>query len=706
MGVVMGRLISVTALAASALAISLLAGANAVTSAEPLQQENFLDTTDGADWPAYGRTDDANHFSPLRQINDKNVGRLGLLWYVDLPNVGRSGAPLAVDGVVYYPTGFSEIHAVDAATGHEIWHFVPEPPVTAVVGDKMKPGWGLRGIAYWKHKIYAGTQDGRLVALDAKSGRILWSQQTTRPGDGNYVTGPATVFDGKVIIGNAGGDGSHTRGYVTTYDAKTGHQLWRFYTVPGDPAKGFEDESMALAATTWRGDVWKKGAGGSPWNSLTYDSELKRVYIGTGNGSPWNQKVRSPGGGDNLFTCSIVALDAKTGKYIWHYQTTPGDAWDFDSANDIELAHLRIDGRDRRVLLHAPKNGFFYVVDRDTGKLISAEPYTTTTWASKIDLATGRPVENPDARYPAGAAAVAPFANGGHGWQPMAFSPQTGFVYIPTTDVLGGYSDRTVDLANWSRKPGVYIDGATDWPRPSGDESVAPQNFGYLQAWDPVQKKRVWKIDQRGPENGGVTATAGNLVFAGQADGRILAIAADSGKVLWSYDAQNGVLNAPITYLAHGRQYLTVVANFTGTAGIFGPLSAQFGWDYATQRRRVLTFAIDGRGKLPSSVPPPRPPPSEDAAWVANDKRTEAGFEVYSAHCFICHGVGAIAGGSAPDLRFSSIPQSAAAFALVVHDGALESKGMPKFAELSSTEVADLRHYIQGRSRQTLQRGD
>lgn len=658
---------------------------------------------DSRDWPVYGRTANANHFSPLSEINENNSTQLGLAWFVDVPNLGSLGAPLVLNGVLYYPTGLSQIHALDATTGREIWVYDPQPSVASVAGQKLQVGWGVRGIAGWSNKIYAGTQDGRLFALDAVSGQLIWSTQTTRPGDGNTISGPPTIFRGKVIIGNSGGDVSYTRGYVTAYDAETGKQIWRFYTVPGDPKLGFENHTMAMAARTWKGVEWKKGAGGSPWNSITYDEELNRIYIGTGNGGPWNQKIRSPGGGDNLFICSIVALDADTGQYVWHYQETPGDTWDYDSANDIELTTLSINGLNHRVILHAPKNGFFYVIDRDTGKLISAKPYTKVTWATEVDLKSGRPKENPDARYANGPATVWPYANGGHDWQPMSFSPITGLVYIPTTNLPGHYDDHSRDIANWTRGPGIYPDGGTDFFKGGGDFSPSVSDtFGSLQAWDPITQRRVWEVKQRGPMNGGVISTAGNLVLEGQADGRFLVFSADVGAPLWSFDAENGILNEPITYMAGNKQFITIITNFTRTPGILGPLSSEFGWDYRDQKRRVLTFALGGTAALPPLKRRVSETGLDDQSIALDAGKVERGFAVYSFHCFICHGTNAIAGGSAPDLRRSAVALSAEMFAHVVRDGALESRGMPRFTELSADDLTALQNYIRSEARTSL----
>jgi len=486
---------------------------------------------------------------------------------------------------------------------------------------------------------------------------------------------------------------------VTAYDVATGRQLWRFYLVPGDPAKGFEDAAQAAAAKTWTGEWWKFGGGGTVWNAITYDPDYNRIYVGSGNGDPWNQKIRSPGGGDNLYLCAIVALDADTGKYVWHYQTNPGENWDFNSAMDMELAALEIDGKARRVILHAPKNGFFYVIDRDTGKLISAEPFTKITWASKIDMATGRPVENPEARFPRGSGVIQPGGTGGHNWQPMAYSPQTRLVYIPTTVMPFHYDAAGIDIKTW--RATAHLENNTGYNTLELKDAppVAPVPFGALQAYDPVAQKSIWQVPMPAPYNGGVTATGGNLVFQGNAQGRFVAYDAKSGAVLWDFDAQDGIIGQPITYSLHGHQYVTVITGFTGLPAALGPQVAQFHWDYRTQQRRVLTFALSGSAALPAFTPPPLPAVADDPNFTVEPARVDAGVKAYAAHCFPCHGVAAVAAGGAPDLRRSAIPLDAAAFERVVREGALQSLGMPKFQELSDAELLALRNFIRYQAR-------
>ena len=376
--------------------------AAAPTERDPAAQ--LLDTSDGADWPAYGRTYGEQHFSPLGEINRYNIGRLRLAWYLDLGVGNSTTAPIAVDGVIYFARAYSIVTAVDAVSGKFLWTY--DPRVIERAGRIVRNTWGSRGIAWWNGKVYTGTADGRLIAIDARTGREVWSANTFQAGDGRYITGAPRVFAGKVVIGHGGADFAAVRGYVTTYDAETGKQLWRFYFVPGDPSKGPDgaasDSVMPMAAKTWAGEWWRHGGGGTAWNAMAYDAEHDTLLVGTGNGAPWNRRVRSADQGDNLFLCSIVALDAATGAYKWHYQINPGESWDYNAAMDIELADLVIDSKWRQVAITAPKNGFFYVIDRITGKLISAEAFAPVTWATKIDQATGRPVEVPAARYPDG----------------------------------------------------------------------------------------------------------------------------------------------------------------------------------------------------------------------------------------------------------------------------------------------------------------
>ena len=664
-----------------------------LTLAEPTVVDNraLADDSDGRNWPAYGRTFRETHYSPLDEINGATVGRLGLAWSLDLEPQHVLSTPLAVDGVVYLAVGYSVVHAVDAVTGRLRWRYDPGVPQRA--GAKLRVGWGIRGLAFWKGRLFVGTHDGRLIALDADDGSEVWSVQTLDPSDGSFISGPPRVFDDKVVIGFGGGDFGPVRGYVTAYDTATGRQLWRFWTVPGDPARGFENPAMELAAKTWGGRWWELGGGGTVWNAMTYDPEFDRLYIGTGNGGPWNPRLRSPGGGDNLFLCSVVALDADTGNYVWHYQTTPGDAWDYNSAMDMELADLTIDGRLRKVLLHAPKNGFFYVIDRENGRLLSAEKLGKVTWAERVDPASGRPVLAPNARYEQGEVLLYPSFQGAHNWFPMSFSPRTGLVYVPVIEMGSIFSDQGIDRARWTPIPhSAEFTGVAGGPQASSVSSA-------LIAWDPVRARKVWEVETPGPHNGGTLATAGDLVFQGQADGQLYAYAAGDGRRLWSFHAGTAVVGTPITFSVAGRQYVAILSGpLHGSIGGFGPLAAQFGWNAREHPRRLLAFALDAKASLPATPPPRRIEPIIAASFEIDPAAVALGGRQYT-RCFLCHGPDAIAGGTAPDLRASAIALSREDFAAVVRDGSLESRGMPRFPELTDRELDALRHYIRDRAR-------
>jgi quinohemoprotein ethanol dehydrogenase len=408
----------------------------------------------GRDWFSFGGDDSEQHYSPLAQIT-----RLGLAWSYDIDTFDAYTQPLAVNGVVYFAAGHSVIHALDARSGKLLWQYDPKVAEAPESQWRMRAGWGIRGIAYRDGMIFTATRDGRLIGVDARTGKLAWSVQTLDEdaSHGAYITGPPFVAGDKVVIGFGGADYSPVRGYVTAYDVKTGEKAWRFYTVPGDPAKGFENKAMEVAAKTWTGEWWKFGGGGSVYHAMAYDAKYGRIYLGTGNGFPWNQKIRSPGGGDNLYLGSILAIDVKTGEYAWHYQTNPGMTWDFNNAMDIELTEMVVDGRKRDVILHAPKNGFYYVIDRADGKLLSAEKFAKLNWAERIDMATGRPVINPDALYPDGKAFVLyPFPNGAHGVQAMAHSPQTGLTYIPVMEGGRVHTD-PANLKDWKVRDGMFV---------------------------------------------------------------------------------------------------------------------------------------------------------------------------------------------------------------------------------------------------------
>src|SRR5215467_334955 len=643
-------------------------------------------------WMTYGRTYDEQRFSPLRQINEQNVGQLGLAWHYDLDTRrGQEATPIVVDGVMYFSSAWSKVFALDAVTGRLLWSYDPKVPGSWAVNaccDVVN-----RGVAAWQGKIFVGTLDGRLIALDAADGRRLWETLTIDPGFRYTITGAPRVAKGKVIIGNGGGEFG-VRGYVSAYDSATGKLAWRFYTVPGDPSKPFETPILRKAAQTWSGDWWKLGGGGTVWNAITYDPELDQLYIGTGNGTPWSAKFRSPRGGDNWLTCSIVALKPDTGDYVWHYQEDPADAWDFDADEDMILADLVIDGRARKVLMQAPKNGFFYVLDRSNGTLISAQPYTFVNWANGIDLRTGRPAETAPARYPGvDPAPIVPGPIGAHSWQPMSYSALTRLAYIPVNDAGFKYKlPESFEAKKLAPNYGIDV-VAAGLPQDSRvKKAILATVKGKLVAWDPVLEKAAWTIERTGPWNGGTLSTAGNLVFEGTASANFEAYRASNGEKLWSFPAQTGVLAGPVTYKAAGEQYVAVLA---GWGGVF-PLAAgevSFASGRVPNISRMLVFKLGGKASLPPQ-PTVEQLPLTALPNPATPQTVRRGERLFQSYCAACHGDVAVSGGVLPDLRRSSALADDSWFEIVLR-GDFESQGMVSFwKELSRYDAVAIRSYV------------
>ncbi len=645
---------------------------------------------DHANWLTHGRTYDEQRFSPLNKINDKNISSLGLAWETKLETYrGIEATPIVIDGTMYVTASWSKLYALDAKTGDRKWFYDPEvKPEKAAHAccDVVN-----RGVAIYDNKVYLGTIDGRLIALNAETGKPIWSVQTADIEQPYTITGAPRVVKGKVIIGNGGGEYG-VRGYVSAYNADDGSLAWRFYTVPGNPADGFENQAMKAAAETWKGEWWKYGGGGTVWDSMAYDPELDLLYIGVGNGSPWNQKVRSPGGGDNLYLSSIVALRPDSGDYVWHYQTTPGETWDFTATQHIILSDLEIAGSLRKVLMQAPKNGFFYVIDRITGKLISAENFVPVTWASHIDLKTGRPVENPEGRYPNGRALVKPSPFGAHNWHPMAFSPLTGLVYIPAQDAPFLYQDKT-DTAFDPNTFNAMIDWtAGELPsREAERKELKAMIKGELIAWNPIRQKAEWKVQYDRMWNGGVLATAGNLVFQGRADDSFAAYTADSGKLLWSMPVGTGIVSGPISYMVDGEQYIAVSAVWGSVMPLVGGYVS--GPKPGPVEGRVLVFKIGGTAKIDIATyefPAMQQPPEQ----TASSATIEEGKQLYARYCFMCHGDSVISGGAIPDLRYSGTLADDYWFDVVL-DGALVDQGMRSFGSSIKKIQADaIRAYV------------
>ena len=542
------------------------------------------------------------------QINPSTVGTLGLAWFQDLhTSRGVEAAPLEVDGTLYDIQPWNITTAFDARTGRLLWTY--DPKVGADFGRKACCDIVSRGLAVWQGKVVIATLDGRLIALDARDGHELWSVQTFDRTQPYTITGAPRVFDGKVLIGNAGGDFG-TRGYISAYDVRDGAMLWRFYTVPGDPAQGFESPALATAAKTWRGEWWRSGGGGNVWDAIAYDPASRLVYFGTANAAPWATKFRG-GTQDSLYTASIVAVALDTGRYAWHYQETPGDEWDYDANEPLVLADLKIRGRTRKVLMQAPKNGFFYVLDRLTGKLISAEPYVPVTWASHVDLKTGRPVVNPAVRYGEHPTLVSPGPAGAHSFQAMAYSPQTGLVYFPVTQTFFGYSAASEFTPGHGS--GLAFTGY-DAERKQLAEYGDAHLQAWLTAWDPVAQKERWRVPYPRNGSGGVLATAGNLVFEGTIGETFAAYRATDGVKVWEMPIQNIAIGAPISYSLDGEQYIAVNAGWGGGTAHLEKLSIQgsglvrrpdcwcSNWAAPRSFRRKRP-----RSARPTSRPPPPP---------------------------------------------------------------------------------------------------
>jgi quinohemoprotein ethanol dehydrogenase len=670
----------------------------------------IADEKQGADWLSYGRTYSENRYSPLTSINENNVKSLGLAWYLDLPNQGTlEGTPLAVNGTLYFSGTYGKTFAVDARTGRKLWEFDPNLGANP---QKLRLNMGAhRGVAYWKDRVYVGMNDGRLIALNAKDGMVVWSVQTTALSKGNpkFISGAPRVFNGKVVIGHGSAEAG-TRGYASAYDADTGRLLWRFDTIPHGPAKGLANPTEVMAAKTWTGNPDKWG-GGSVWDSIVYDPDLNRVYLATGNGNPINAAVRSPGGGDNLFLCSIVALDADTGRYLWHYQINPRDSWDYDATQQLVLADLTVAGHLRKVLMQAPKDGFFYVIDRATGKLISAQKYAKVTWATRIDLKSGRPVEIRNSHYEKSPVVIWPSGIGAHNWQPMSFDPHTGLVYIPVLNLGMGYGPTASHNSGASPddeasgKPGrlysTQVGAVFDFEsfKPDADDGT-----GALLAWDPVAQKPRWKVRYDSFWNGGTLASAGNLVFQGTGRGQFIAYRASSGEKLWSFDAGLGIIAAPMTYAVDGTQYVSILVGYGGMAGGGGKLF-DYGWRFGEQPRRLLTFSLGRNERLPAS-PPPRFKLNavDDSALAIDAQQAADGAKVYAeSFCAMCHGddLGSV-GSIAPDLRESRLALNWQAFRDMLHEGSLVSAGMPKFDDLSDVDMRALYMYIRQHARESI----
>ncbi|MBT2321673.1 PQQ-dependent dehydrogenase, methanol/ethanol family [Variovorax paradoxus] len=641
------------------------------------------------DWPSYGLDYAETRFSRLDQINAGNVKELGLAWSYNLESTrGVEATPLVVDGIMYVSASWSVVHAIDARTGKKIWSY--DPQVDKSRGFKGCCDVVNRGVALHQGKVFVAAYDGRLIALDAATGRPVWEKDTIVDRSKSYtITGAPRVFKGKVIIGNGGAEYG-VRGYITAYDAATGEQKWRWFTVPGDPSKPFEDASMAKAAKTWdpSAKYWEAGGGGTAWDTLAFDPELNLMYVGTGNGSPWAHSKRSPKGGDNLYLASIVALNPDTGKYVWHYQETPGDNWDYTSTQPMILADLNIEGKPRKVILHAPKNGFFFVIDRTNGKFISAKNFVEVNWATGYDK-KGRPIEIAAARQNEKPGDSIPGPFGAHNWHSMSFNPQTGLAYLPAQNIPLSLMDDKAWKFNENMPARPHA--ALGWNTAMFINAEPPKSkpFGRLVAWDPVAQKQAWSVEHVSPWNGGTLTTAGNLVFQGTADGRLAAYDAKSGDKLWETATGTGVVAAPATYMVDGKQYVSIAV---GWGGVYG-LAAR-----ATERQgpgTVYTFVVGGNAPKPEFVQYRMDKLLQGVKY--DPAKVPDGTLLYVSNCVFCHGVpGVDRGGNIPNLGYMNASYIENLDKFVFKGPAME-RGMPDFSgKLSAEDVEKIKAFIQG----------
>lgn len=629
-------------------------------------------------WPTHGLDAGETRYSELDDINADNVSQLGLAWSYELnTNRGVETTPLVVAGVMYATAPWSVVHALDAKSGKLLWQFDPKVP-------KQWGRWACcdvvnRGVAISGDSLFLGTLDGRLIAVERHTGKQIWVVQTT-PTDKPYtITGAPRVVGNLVVIGNGGAEYG-VRGFVTAYHVDSGEQAWRFYTVPGNPELALDHPDLDIALPTWSGGHWWEiGGGGTAWDAMAYDADLGLIYIGVGNGSPWSRYVRSPGGGDNLFLASIIALNAQTGRLVWHYQTTPGDNWDYTATQHLVLADMVVDGELRKVLMQAPKNGFLYMLDRANGELLSANAYVNVTWASHVDIETGRPVETIAGNYANQPKKITPGPQGGHNWQPMSFSRRTGLLYLPAHDTGMWYSNDE-DFNHNPRSWNLALDSAATRQLAVDD----PAEFrGHLIAWDFQTHKPRWQKRFKGHWNGGLLSTAGGVLFQGTADGHFTAYRDTDGELLWQVQSTTGIFAPPMTYRIDGEQYIAVAAGFGG-GGMAGKRPGAIINEYHNEGR-IIVFKLGADREMPTSRPRQMIQPML-AAQTATSDVVAHGKKTYGVYCGVCHGSGAKSGLLFPDLRYLT-QEKYRIFNQIVLDGVFVSLGMPSFDDV--LDVAD-----------------
>lgn len=660
-------------------------------------------------WMTAGRNYQEHHHSPLKQINTENAEDLGLAWAREARNAlgttprGLEATPVVVDGIMYTSGAWGVVYAIDARTGEQLWRYVPE--VDASYARRACCDVVNRGVEVRNGTVYVGALDGHLVALDARTGSVRWKVDTIVDRSDSYtITSSPQIAGDKVVIGNSGAEYG-VRGYITAYDTASGTQAWRFYTVPGDPEEGYEHPAMKMAAKTWDPNSnWEAGGGGTVWGEMAYDPELNLLYVGTGNASPYPQEFRSPSGGDNLFLASILAINPDTGRLEWHYQTTPGEQWDYTATQHMILAELRIEGQRRKVLMQAPKNGFFYVLDRKTGELISAESYVTVTWASGIDPKTGRPILTDQGDYGREPKLIYPSIVGGHNWQPMSYHPGTDLVYFPEIDFANLLKRQ--ESFTFRAGPGLGnqgIDGAFP-PLPDSLQKYTegqppnPEWQERLVAWDPVRQEEVWSVSRQAMYNGGVLSTDGNLVFQGTASGYLKVHHARTGSLLTEIKTGTGILAGPMTYAVGDTQYVAVMAGYGGAhLSMYGPdAAAQTYQNYG----RILAFRLGGDSvPLPPKVDIPDQPP-QPPDWEATPEEIQRGGELYGQYCGRCHGaVKPDNDAGYPSLALLTEAQHRS-FKDIVLRGTMSERGMASFGDvLSDQDVEAIQAFIIDRQR-------
>lgn len=665
-------------------------------------------------WFTTGGQFGEKHYSTLDQINKETVADLGFAWDYDLyTRRGIESTPVIVDGVVYGTGNWGAVYAVNGKTGEEVWRFQPE--VDGQVAKDACCDIVNRGVAIWDGLLYVAALDGVLYALNKDTGEEVWRADTFAGEPGRKTSTGAPRVAGDIVVIGFGGADMDARGYITAYDLKTGEERWRFYTVPGSPDKPYEHEELEWAAETWDpNSLWEAGLGATVWDNMVYDPELNLLYVGTGNSAVYAQAFRSPEGGDNLFVASILAINPDTGRLVWHYQTTPGDQWDYTATQNMILTDLEWKGEARKVLMQAPKNGFFYILDRETGELLSAKNYAPVNWASHVDMETGKPVLTEAADFVSKPSVIWPSTRGAHNWRPMSYSEDTGLVYIPAYEAV----DLKVNLFpngfeyvphHWSTGvlPLPLIEAAVDavdgfYPADGSVDKealkqtirdykdIAPPNRTILRAWNPIKEEIAWDIviDEFG-NSGAVLSTAGGLLFHTKPDGHLNVYDDETGELLKAIDTGSGMMAAPATYEIDGEQYIVTMAGLGG-GGFFSypPYTAAYKHG---NNGRMMAFKLGG-GETPKPPTVEWPVQPEPPARTGDAKMIEEGKRKFAWNCSVCHvnsGVGAI-----PNLK-NMQPFTHELFTEIVLEGLLVGNGMPNFSDvLTEADVEAIHAYL------------